>query len=242
MPAAQEARAVVHARGLRKRYGAHEAVRGIDLTVLPGESVGLLGPNGAGKSSIMRMLSCTSPRSGGELRVLGGDPRHEGPRIRSRIGVVPQYDALDEELSVRQNLYSYGRCFGMSRRHVSAKATELLAFVRLTDRSDAPVESLSGGMKRSLTIARSLVNSPDLLLLDEPTTGLDPEARHKIWQRLLRLRADGVSLLLTSHYMDEVEELCDRVLVIENGEIASEGPPTGLAARHAGLMAEHAPA
>ncbi|MFD8602081.1 ABC transporter [Streptomyces sp. TSRI0445] len=224
---------LVRARGLRKYYRSHEAVRGVDLQVGRGESLGLLGPNGAGKSSVMRMIGCVSPSDGGELRVLGLDPRTSGPRIRGRLGVVPQYDGLDTELTARQNIYAYGRCFGMSRRNARERTTELLAFARLTDRADAEVETLSGGMRRRLVIARALVNSPHLLILDEPTTGLDPEARRIIWQQLRRLKKEGVSLIVTSHYMDEVEELCDRVQVLDRGRTVAEGTPSALTARHA---------
>ncbi|OQO89752.1 ABC transporter [Saccharomonospora piscinae] len=223
---------LVRAQGLLKRFGEFEAVRGIDLRVRRGEAFGLLGPNGAGKSSTMRMIASTSPRSGGELSVLGMDPERDGPRIRARLGVVPQQDLLDLELTVRQNLQVYGRYFGLSRPTVRAKATELLDFAQLTDRADAEVESLSGGMKRRLVIARSLVNDPELLLLDEPTTGLDPQARHLLWDKLFRLKSEGVTLLLTTHYMDEAEQLCDRLVVIDGGRIVAEGSPADLIARH----------
>ncbi|TLW91432.1 ABC transporter ATP-binding protein [Saccharomonospora piscinae] len=223
---------LVRAQGLLKRFGEFEAVRGIDLRVRRGEAFGLLGPNGAGKSSTMRMIASTSPRSGGELSVLGMDPERDGPRIRARLGVVPQQDLLDLELTVRQNLQVYGRYFGLSRPTVRAKATELLDFAQLTDRADAEVESLSGGMKRRLVIARSLVNDPELLLLDEPTTGLDPQARHLLWDKLFRLKSEGVTLLLTTHYMDEAEQLCDRLVVIDSGRIVAEGSPADLIARH----------
>ncbi|RZT87712.1 lipooligosaccharide transport system ATP-binding protein [Pseudonocardia sediminis] len=221
----------VWARGLRKRFGEFEAVRGIDVDVAPGEVFGFLGPNGAGKSSAMRMIACVSPRSGGELSVLGMDPDVDGPRIRARIGVVPQLDNLDTELSVRQNLQMYGRYFGLSRCQVRDKATELLEFARLTDRADEPVEPLSGGMKRRLTIARALVNDPELLLLDEPTTGLDPQARHLLWERLYRLKSEGVTQIITTHYMDEAEQLCDRLVVMDGGVIVAEGAPSELIAR-----------
>jgi lipooligosaccharide transport system ATP-binding protein len=181
----------------------------------------------------MRMVACVSPRSGGDLRVLGMDPDVDGPAIRARIGVVPQSDILDDELSVRQNLQVYGRYFGLSRAHVRAKATELLAFAQLTDRGDDPVEPLSGGMKRRLTIARSLVNDPELLLLDEPTTGLDPQARHLLWDRLFRLKQDGVTLIITTHYMDEAEQLCDRLVVMDGGRIVAGGTPAELISRYA---------
>jgi lipooligosaccharide transport system ATP-binding protein len=223
---------LVQARGLSKRFGAFEAVRGIDVDVARGEVFGFLGPNGAGKSSTMRMIACVSPRSGGELQVLGLDPGTDGPRIRARIGVVPQLDNLDAELTVRQNLEIYGRYFGLPRAHVRAKATELLEFARLTERAGEPVEPLSGGMKRRLTIARALVNDPELLLLDEPTTGLDPQARHLLWERLYRLKAEGVTQILTTHYMDEAEQLCDRLVVMDGGVIVAEGSPTELITRH----------
>src|SRR5829696_5624011 len=227
---------MIRAVDLRKSFvskqGTVEAVKGIDVEVRPGEAFGFLGPNGAGKSSTVRMIACVSPRTGGELRVLGMDPGTDGPRIKARLGVVPQLDNLDSELSVRQNLYVYGRYFGMSRSRVRAKAAELLEFAQLGDRADDPVEPLSGGMKRRLTIARSLVNDPELLLLDEPTTGLDPQARHLLWDRLFRLKAAGVTLLITTHYMDEAEQLCDRLVVMDGGKIVAEGSPGELIARY----------
>jgi lipooligosaccharide transport system ATP-binding protein len=222
----------VSAKGLVKRFGRLEAVRGIDLDVRPGEAFGFLGPNGAGKSSTMRMIGCVSPRSGGQLNVLGLDPQVDGPRIRARLGVVPQLDNLDQDLTVRQNLHVYGRYFGLSRARVRAKAVELLDFMRLTDRADDEVDQLSGGMKRRLTIARSLINDPELLLLDEPTTGLDPQARHLVWDRLFRLKQSGVTLIVTTHYMDEAEQLCDRLMVMDNGKIATEGSPAELISRY----------
>jgi lipooligosaccharide transport system ATP-binding protein len=222
----------VWARDLRKTFGRIEAVRGVDVEVRQGEAFGFLGPNGAGKSSTVRMIACVSPRTGGELRVLGMDPQADGPRIRARLGVVPQQDSLDTELTVRENLHIYGRYFGLSRAHVRAKAAELLEFAQLTDRADTPVEPLSGGMKRRLTIARSLVNDPELLLLDEPTTGLDPQARHLLWDRLFRLKASGVTLILTTHYMDEAEHLCDRLVVMNEGRIVADGSPAELIARY----------
>ncbi|WP_048876370.1 ABC transporter ATP-binding protein [Saccharomonospora saliphila] len=223
---------LVEAKALVKRFGSVEAVRGIDLHVRRGEAFGFLGPNGAGKSSAMRMIGCVSPRSDGELRVLGGDPDREGPRIRARLGVVPQQDTLDTELTVRQNLQVYGRYFGLSRASVRRRAEELMEFAQLSDRADDEVDPLSGGMKRRLTIARSLVNDPELLLLDEPTTGLDPQARHLLWDRLFRLKSRGVTLLLTTHYMDEAEQLCDRLVVMDGGRIVAEGSPTELIARY----------
>ncbi|MFC5948200.1 ABC transporter ATP-binding protein [Pseudonocardia lutea] len=222
---------LVQARDLRKRFGGFEAVRGIDVDVAPGEVFGFLGPNGAGKSSTMRMIACVSPRTSGSLQVLGLDPDREGPRIRARLGVVPQLDNLDTELSVRENLEIYGRYFGLSRRHVRAKAAELLEFARLTERAEDRVEPLSGGMKRRLTIARSLVNDPELLLLDEPTTGLDPQARHLLWERLYQLKREGVTQIITTHYMDEAEQLCDRLVVMDGGVIVAEGSPAELIER-----------
>ncbi|MCP3800951.1 ABC transporter ATP-binding protein [Allokutzneria sp. A3M-2-11 16] len=223
---------LVRARGLVKRFGDFTAVDGIDVEVRPGEAFGFLGPNGAGKSSTMRMIACVSPRSGGELSVLGDDPDVNGPRVRARLGVVPQQDNLDTELTVRENLFVYGRYFGLSKRHVREKAEELLDFAQLTDRADHQVEPLSGGMKRRLTIARSLVNDPELLLLDEPTTGLDPQARHLLWDRLFRLKQQGVTLIVTTHYMDEAEQLCDRLVVMDGGKIAAEGSPAELIAKY----------
>jgi lipooligosaccharide transport system ATP-binding protein len=219
---------LVSATGLVKRFGSFTAVNGIDVEVSQGEVFGFLGPNGAGKSSTMRMIACVSPRTGGDLRVLGMDPDVDGPRIRARIGVVPQEDLLDNELTVRQNLQVYGRYFGLSRSHVRARATELMEFAQLSDRADDDVEPLSGGMKRRLTIARSLVNDPELLLLDEPTTGLDPQARHLLWDRLFRLKQSGVTLIITTHYMDEAEQLCDRLVVMDGGRIVAGGTPTEL--------------
>ncbi|GAA2994845.1 ABC transporter ATP-binding protein [Actinokineospora diospyrosa] len=224
--------ALVRARDLTKTFGDFEAVRGIDLDVRPGEAFGFLGPNGAGKSSTMRMVSCVSPRTGGDLTVLGLDPNTQGPAIRARLGVVPQQDNLDNELTVRQNLHVYGRYFGLSKAHVRAKAVELLDFAQLADRADDEVEPLSGGMKRRLTIARSLINDPELLLLDEPTTGLDPQARHLLWDRLFRLRQEGVTLIITTHYMDEAEQLCDRLVVMDGGKIVAEGSPAELIAKY----------
>lgn len=224
--------ALVVATGLVKRFGRLLAVDGIDVAVRRGEAFGFLGPNGAGKSSTMRMIGCVSPRSGGDLRVLGMDPEHDGPRIRARIGVVPQQDNLDTELTVRQNLHVYGRYFGLSKAHVRARTVELLAFAQLTERADDEVDTLSGGMKRRLTIARSLINDPELLLLDEPTTGLDPQARHLLWDRLFRLKQNGVTLIITTHYMDEAEQLCDRLVVMDRGRIAAEGSPAALIGRY----------
>jgi lipooligosaccharide transport system ATP-binding protein len=222
---------LIHARGLRKEFGTLTAVDGIDFDVQRGEAFGFLGPNGAGKSSTMRMIGCVSPPSGGTLRILDMDPVHDGPKIRARLGVVPQLDTLDLELTVRENLIIYGRYFGLSRKDVRERADELLEFVQLSDRANDRVEPLSGGMKRRLTIARALVNEPEVLLLDEPTTGLDPQARHVVWDRLFRLKQQGVTLVLTTHYMDEAEQLCDRLVVMDKGSIAEGGSPLELIRR-----------
>jgi lipooligosaccharide transport system ATP-binding protein len=224
---------LVHARGLTKHFGTFVAVDGIDVDVVRGECFGFLGPNGAGKSSTMRMIGCVSPVTAGTLRVLGLDPATAGPRIRARLGVVPQEDYLDPELTVRENLLVYGRYFDLPRAHLRAKADELLAFAQLQDRAHDTVDPLSGGMKRRLTIARGLVNDPELLLLDEPTTGLDPQARHVLWDRLYRLKQQGVTLVLTTHYMDEAEQLCDRLVVMDKGRIVALGSPRQLIEAHA---------
>lgn len=223
---------MIRASGLVKTFGDFVAVDGIDLEVQPGESFGFLGPNGAGKSSTMRMIGCVSPPSAGTLRVLGMDPRTDGPQIRAQLGVVPQRDSLDEELTVEENIWVYGRYFGLPRALVRERARDLLEFAQLTDRAASIVEPLSGGMKRRLTIARALVNTPRILLLDEPTTGLDPQARHVLWDRLFRLKREGVTLVLTTHYMDEAEQLCDRLVVMDRGAIVAEGSPRDLIARY----------
>jgi lipooligosaccharide transport system ATP-binding protein len=222
---------LIHARGLTKRFGDLTAVDGIDFDVAKGEAFGFLGPNGAGKSSTMRMIGCVSPITDGTLTVLGLDPRRDGPAIRQRLGVVPQLDTLDTELTVRENMIIYGRYFGLSRKEVRERADRLLEFVQLDERASSRVDPLSGGMKRRLTIARSLVNDPELLLLDEPTTGLDPQARHAVWDRLFRLKRQGVTLVLTTHYMDEAEQLCDRLVIMDRGKIAQEGSPLELIQR-----------
>ncbi|WP_319463718.1 ABC transporter ATP-binding protein [Micromonospora sp. RTP1Z1] len=222
------AQPLIQARGLVKRFGDFTAVDGIDVEVRPGEAFGFLGPNGAGKSSTMRMVGCISPPSGGELRILGMDPVRDGPAIRARLGVCPQLDNLDPELTVRENLTTYARYFGIPRRVARERAAELLDFVQLAERADSKVEPLSGGMKRRLTIARALVNNPEIVLLDEPTTGLDPQARHLVWERLFRLKQQGVTLVLTTHYMDEAEQLCDRLVVMDGGRIVAEGSPRAL--------------
>jgi lipooligosaccharide transport system ATP-binding protein len=228
---------MIAAHDLRKSFvdragNVVEAVQGIDIDVRRGEAFGFLGPNGAGKSSTMRMIAAVSPVTGGELRILGMDPAEHGPAIRARLGVCPQEDTLDNELNVFDNLYIYGRYFGIPRREVRARAEELLDFVQLTEKAGSKVEDLSGGMKRRLTIARSLINRPEILLLDEPTTGLDPQARHVLWDRLFRLKQQGVTLVITTHYMDEAEQLCDRLVVMDRGVIAAEGSPLELIRQH----------
>jgi lipooligosaccharide transport system ATP-binding protein len=223
---------LIHARGLVKRFGDFTAVGGIDVDVERGESFGFLGPNGAGKSSTMRMIGCVSRPTDGTLRILGLDPLRQGPAIRAKLGVCPQLDSLDPELSVLENLVIYGRYFGIPRRQARARATELLEFVQLSERADSKVEPLSGGMKRRLTIARALVNDPEIVLLDEPTTGLDPQARHLVWERLFRLKQQGVTLVLPTHYMDEAEQLCDRLVVMDGGRIVAEGSPRSLIERY----------
>ena len=223
---------LIEAHDLTKRYGEFVAVDGIDFSVERGETFGFLGPNGAGKSSTMRMIGAVSPPSGGTLRVLGGDPERDGPGIRSRLGVVPQDDNLDLELDVGENLHVYGRFFGLPRDEIRRRTDELLEFVHLADRRESRVDSLSGGMKRRLTIARALINEPELMLLDEPTTGLDPQARHALWDRLYRLKQRGVTLVLTTHYMDEAEQLCDRLVVMDRAKIVAEGSPRELIERY----------
>jgi lipooligosaccharide transport system ATP-binding protein len=223
---------LIHARGLVKRFGDFVAVDGIDVDVHPGEAFGFLGPNGAGKSSTMRMVGCVSPPTAGTLRILGLDPVHDGSKIRARLGVCPQQDSLDPELTVTENLTVYARYFGIARSVAKERAAELLDFVQLTERANDKVDPLSGGMKRRLTIARALVNEPEIVLLDEPTTGLDPQARHLVWERLFRLKQRGVTLVLTTHYMDEAEQLCDRLVVMDHGQIVAEGSPRQLIAEH----------
>ncbi|MFE0530372.1 ABC transporter ATP-binding protein [Micromonospora sp. SD19] len=230
---------LVEAKNLTKIYSPRgstagfRAVDGIDFTLARGESFGLLGPNGAGKSTTMRMIAATSPISGGKLRVLGMDPMTQGPEIRARLGVVTQDDHLDNELTVRENLHIYGRYFGLPRAVIRDRATRLLDFAQLQEKAGDQVETLSGGMRRRLTIARSLINEPDILLLDEPTTGLDPQARHILWDRLFQLKQQGVTLILTTHYMDEAEQLCDRLIVVDHGRIVAQGSPRELITRYA---------
>jgi lipooligosaccharide transport system ATP-binding protein len=219
---------LISARGLTKKYGDFTAVDAIDFDVAKGESFGLLGPNGAGKSTTMRIIAATSQRTSGEIKILGRDPEEHGPQIRAHLGVVPQQDNLDGELTVTENLFIYGRYFGLSKKFIRNKIEELLDFAQLNEKRDSKVEALSGGMKRRLTIARALVSEPDILMLDEPTTGLDPQARHILWDRLFRLKETGVTLVITTHFMDEAEQLCDRLIVMDNGKIMAEGSPLEL--------------
>jgi len=219
---------MIVAKSLTKTYGDFTAVDGINFTVTRGEAFGLLGPNGAGKSTTMRMIGATLERTSGDLEILGKDPNSKGPEIRAHLGVVPQQDNLDRELKVWENLYIYGRYFGLSRKFLKRKVEELIGFVQLEDKRDSKTEALSGGMKRRLTIARGLVNEPEILMLDEPTTGLDPQARHVLWDRLFRLKEQGVTLVITTHYMDEAEQLCDRLIVMDKGKIMAEGSPAEL--------------
>jgi len=223
---------LIRARSLEKRFDDFVAVDGIDFAVKQGEAFGFLGPNGAGKTSTMRMIGAVSPISGGELSVLGLDPMTEGPQLRSRLGVVPQENNLDEELTVYDNLMMYGRYFDLSRAEIKERIAELLTFVQLDEKRHAKISALSGGMKRRVIIARGLINEPDLFILDEPTTGLDPQARHVLWDRLYRLKQQGVTLIITTHYMDEAEQLCDRLVVMDKGKIVAEGSPSGLIAQY----------
>jgi lipooligosaccharide transport system ATP-binding protein len=223
---------LIVARGLTKKFGDFTAVDGIDFSVYRGESFGLLGPNGAGKSTTMRIIGATSQRTSGEISILGKDPEKFGPQIRAHLGVIPQKDNLDEQLTVTENLYIYGRYFGLANKFIKGKIDELLEFAQLEEKRDAKVESLSGGMKRRLTIARALVSEPDILMLDEPTTGLDPQARHILWDRLFRLKEKGVTLVITTHFMDEAEQLCERLIVIDRGKIMAEGSPADLIKRY----------
>jgi lipooligosaccharide transport system ATP-binding protein len=223
---------LIVARGLVKHFDDFVAVDGIDVEVRTGEFFGFLGPNGAGKTSTMRMIGCVSPKTDGELSIFGLDPDRDGKQIRARMGVVPQLDQLDEQLTVEDNLVLYGRYFDIPRPECKRRAAELLEFVQLSDRATSRIEPLSGGMKRRVTIARSLINEPELLMLDEPTTGLDPQARHVLWDRLYRLKQRGVTLVLTTHYMDEAEQLCDRLVVMDKGSIVAEGSPRHLIETH----------
>lgn len=224
---------LVEARGLTKTFGDFTAVNGIDFEIRKGEAFGFLGPNGAGKTSTMKMITTVSPVTSGELRVFGLDPASQGRQIRSRIGVVPQEDNLDLEMTVGDNLYIYGRYHDLTKAQIAPRITDLLEFAQLSDRRNSRVEPLSGGMKRRLTIARALINDPDLIILDEPTTGLDPQARHLLWDRLYRLKRQGATLIITTHYMDEAEQLCDRLVIMDNGSIVAEGSPRSLIQEHA---------
>jgi lipooligosaccharide transport system ATP-binding protein len=223
---------LVVARDLTKTFGDFTAVDSVDFSIALGESFGFLGPNGAGKTSTMRLIAAVSPVTSGSLRVLDLDPETDGTEIRARIGVVPQEDNLDMELTVAENLYIYGRYFDLPKTVINERIDELLEFAQLTERRDSTVEYLSGGMKRRLTIARALINQPEMLLLDEPTTGLDPQARHALWDRLYRLKQQGVTLIITTHYMDEAEQLCDRLVVMDRAEIVAEGSPLDLIERY----------
>jgi lipooligosaccharide transport system ATP-binding protein len=219
---------MIVAKGLSKVYGEFRAVDGIDFEVHRGESFGILGPNGAGKSTTMKMIAAVSKRTDGELTILGKDPNLKGPEIRAHLGVVPQKDLLDRELKAWENLYIYGRYFGLSKKFLKPKVEEMLAFAQLEEKRNSKVEEMSGGMQRRLAIARGLINEPEILLLDEPTTGLDPQARHVLWDRLFRLKENGVTTVITTHYMDEAEQLCDRLVVMDKGKIMAEGTPAGL--------------
>jgi lipooligosaccharide transport system ATP-binding protein len=223
---------ILDARDLTKKFGDFVAVKGISFAIERGESFGFLGPNGAGKTSTMRMISAVSKPTSGALSIFGLDPLTDGGEIRGRLGVVPQEDTLELELSVRLNLEMFGRYFDIPRRVLRERANELLEFTQLSERANDKVDDLSGGMKRRLTIARALMNQPELLILDEPTTGLDPQARHLLWERLYRLKREGVTLIITTHYMDEAEQLCDRLVVMDHGSIVAEGPPRELIAQH----------
>ena len=223
-----ESKNLIEVSNLVKKFNDFTAVNGISFSVKQGESFGILGPNGAGKSSTMRIIGATSQRTSGDVKLLGKDPELNGPQIRAHLGVVPQQDNLDEELTCSENLYIYGRYFGLPKNMIKQKIDDLLEFAQLNEKKDSKVNSLSGGMKRRLTIARALVSDPDILMLDEPTTGLDPQARHILWDRLFRLKEKGVTLLITTHHMDEAEQLCDRLIVMDKGKIMAEGSPAGL--------------
>jgi lipooligosaccharide transport system ATP-binding protein len=220
------------ARGLNKSYANFEAVKGVDFEVYRGECFGFLGPNGAGKTTTMKMIYGAAVPTGGELRVAGLDVRRHEREVKRRIGVVPQENNLDEDLKVKENLLVYGRYFDLPRKLVRQRAEELLEFVQLSERAGAKVEHLSGGMKRRLLIARALINDPDLVVLDEPTTGLDPQARHLVWDKLRELTSKGKTLILTTHYMDEAAQLCDRVCIMEGGRFIAEGAPRSLIEKH----------
>jgi lipooligosaccharide transport system ATP-binding protein len=225
---------IIRARNLVKRYGDLTAVDGIDFDVHEGECFGLLGPNGAGKTTTTRMITCVSPVTSGELTVAGMDVRLDPRHIKSVLGVVPQEDNLDPDLTVRQNLAVYARYYDIPRSLANQRVEESLALFQLTEKQHEPIYALSTGLKRRLTIARGLLNQPTILVLDEPTTGLDPQARHLVWQKLRYLQAQGVTMLLCTHYMDEAAHLCDRLVIMHQGRILVEGPPTKLVEEHAG--------
>lgn len=228
---------IIEATGLRKNFGTFEAVAGIDIKIRPGICFGLLGPNGAGKTTTIRMLQCVSPRDGGELKVLGMDPKTDARAIKARLGVVPQEDNLDPDFTVRENLTIFARFFGISPKEAGPRADELLDFMKLAEKAHGRVDELSGGMKRRLVVARSLIANPDVLLLDEPTTGLDPQARHSLWETIRSLRREGKTILLTTHYMDEAEMLCDELVVVDQGKLLEQGNPKELITKHCGKEA-----
>jgi lipooligosaccharide transport system ATP-binding protein len=223
---------ILSASGVVKRFGDFTAVDGVSFQVRPGECFGLLGPNGAGKTTLLKMATCFSPRTSGDLTVFGLDPDVAPAEIKNRLGVVPQTDNLDEDIDVVQNLEIYAGYFGIPRRVVTPKIASLLEFLSLESKAHSSIEELSGGLKRRLVIARALLNDPDLVVLDEPTTGLDPQVRHLIWARLRELKARGVTLVLTTHYMEEAHQLCDRLLVMDKGRVLDEGVPADLVKRH----------
>lgn len=225
---------VIEARGLTKRYGDFTAVSGIDFDVRPGECVGFLGPNGAGKTTSVRMVSCFTPITAGSVRVFGLDVASEPREVKARLGICPQEDNLDPDFSVRKNLLTYARYYGIAAAEARRRADALLALLQLGEKADSKIDELSGGMKRRLVLARALLNQPSLLILDEPTTGLDPQARHLIWQRVRSLKAEGTTVLLTTHYMEEAAQLCDSVILMDLGKILLEGKPADLVLREVG--------
>lgn len=237
MSSHQEQAAAIEARDLCKKYGDFTAVARVNFTVRHGEAFGLLGPNGAGKSTIMRMVYCRTPLTSGVLRVSGLDVTHHPREIKARVGVVPQENNLDPDLNVIQNLLVYARYYGINRKEAERRSAEMLRFVELEEKREAAVETLSGGMKRRLMIARALLNEPAILILDEPTTGLDPHVRLAIWEKLRELRANGLTILFSTHYMDEAEKLCDRLVIIDHGHILVSGTPRELIAHHASHFA-----
>ncbi len=232
----------IKAQDVTKRYGTFSAVAGVSFTVQSGECLGLLGPNGAGKSTLISLIYGASPRSGGHLRVDGMDPDREARRLRRRLGVVTQENALDESMSVRENMLMFAGFYGMAKERRDAQVDELLRFMNLSHKADASIRALSGGMQRRLVFVRALLGDPALVILDEPTTGLDPAVRHLLWQKIQELKQSGVTILLTTHYMDEAEILCDRLLIMDQGKIAAEGAPKALIKKHSpGFIAHFAP-